>query len=61
MLKSLNPDLAQHFVGPDWVQTVCKGHQQGFVAPSWETVKLSFLILWLNSIMLHLMGKMKIH
>ena len=26
--NSLNSDLAQHFVGPDWVQTVCKGYQQ---------------------------------
>ena len=26
--KSLNSDLAKHFVGPDGVQTVCIGYQQ---------------------------------
>ena len=24
----MDPDQAQHFVGPIWVQTVCKGYQQ---------------------------------
>ena len=28
MSNSLDPDQARHFVGPDLVQTVCKGHQQ---------------------------------
>ena len=28
MSKSLDPDKAPHFVGPDQSQTVCKGYQQ---------------------------------
>ena len=28
MSKSLDPDQALHFVGPDLVQTVCKSYQQ---------------------------------
>ena len=27
-IKSMNSDLAQYIVGPDWVQTVCIGYQQ---------------------------------
>ena len=28
MSNSLDPDQDRHDVGPDWIQTVCKGYQQ---------------------------------
>ena len=42
MSNSLDPDQAQHFVGPDRVQTVCKSYQQMTkVATGGKTVNMN--------------------